>query len=245
MRRYELQDTAVLKEKPKAADVPWTIRDVWWGVGSLAAWVAVFVFLSLLVKAAGLDINPGLFVGLAELVLLVPVWWLALRKYGVGWDVLGVRGFSTAVLALGCGLMILSLLFNLVLGSFLALFDLRMQVDLVAVFAELDSPWWLLLAGIVVAPVVEEVFFRGFVFAGLAKRYGWRVGAVGSSFLFALIHFQPLAILPIFVLGLIFAYLYYRSRSIWPAVLMHVATNALGLGAAYIVAETGITSSGF
>jgi hypothetical protein len=235
----------VLTEEPQPTDIPWTTRDVWWGVGFLAVWVAVFVSLSLLGKIAELDINPGIFVGLAELVLLIPVWWLALRKYGVGWDALGVRGFSTSVLALGCGLMIFSFLFNLVLGSFLALFDLRMQVDLVAVFAELSSPWWLLVAGIVVAPVVEEIFFRGFVFAGLAKQYGWRPGAVGSSILFALIHFQPLAILPIFVLGLIFAYLYYRSRSIWPAVLMHVATNALGLGAAYILAETGITSSVF
>lgn len=235
----------MLTEEPQIADAPWTTRDVWWGVGFLSVWVAAFVSLSLLVKAVGLDINPGLFVGLAELALLIPVWWLALRKYGAGWDSLGVRGFSASTLALGCGLMILSFLFNLAVGSFLALFDLRMQVDLVSIFAELSSPWWLLVAGIVVAPVVEEIFFRGFVFAGLAKRYGWRAAAVGSSILFALIHFQPLAMPSIFVLGLVFAYLYYRSRSIWPAVLMHVATNALGLGAAYFLAKTGITSSGF
>jgi hypothetical protein len=214
-------------------------------VGFLAVWVAVFVSLSLLVRYAEVDINPGLFVGVAELVLLIPVWWLALRKYGVGWGALGVRGFSASTLVLGCGLMILSYLFNLLFGLFLAIFDLRMQADMVAVFAELSSPWWLLVAGIVVAPVVEEIFFRGFVFAGLAKRYGWRAAGVGSSILFALMHFQPLAILPICVLGLIFAYLYYRSGSIWPAVLMHVSTNALGLGVAYFLAEAGITASGF
>jgi membrane protease YdiL (CAAX protease family) len=42
-----------------------------------------------------------------------------------------------------------------------------------------------------------------------------------------------MAIIPIFVLGLIFAYLYHRSGSVWPAILMHVLTNALGLIAAY------------
>jgi membrane protease YdiL (CAAX protease family) len=234
----------VLTKEPQPVDVPWTTRDVWWGVGFLVVWVAVFICLSLLARSAGLDMNVGLFVGLAELALLIPVWWLALRKYGVGWEALGVREFSPSALALGCGLMILSFLFNLVFGSFLALFDLRMQVDMVSVFAELSSPWWLLVAGIVVAPVVEEVFFRGFVFAGLAKQYGWRAAGVGSSILFALIHFQPLAILPIFILGLIFAYLYYRSRSIWPAVIMHVSTNALALGAAYLLAKAGLTSTG-
>jgi hypothetical protein len=51
-----------------------------------------------------------------------------------------------------------------------------------------------------------------------------------------------LAIPPIFILGYIFAYLYRRSGSIWPAVVMHVATNALGLGAAYLLSR--LTGSG-
>ena len=59
---------------------------------------------------------------------------------------------------------------------------------------------------------------------------------------FALIHLQPLAIAPIFILGYIFAYLYRRSGSIWPAVIMHVSTNALGLGAAFLLSL--ITGSG-
>jgi membrane protease YdiL (CAAX protease family) len=69
-------------------------------------------------------------------------------------------------------------------------------------------------------------------------RYGWKKAAVISSALFAVIHFQPIAFVLIFVLGLIFAYLYHRSNSIWPAILMHVATNGLALGAAYLMANT-------
>jgi membrane protease YdiL (CAAX protease family) len=133
--------------------------------------------------------------------------------------------------------MTISLIFNASYSAFLAVFGLRAQVDLVPIFAELSSPWWLLLAGIVVAPVVEELFFRGFLYAGLAQRYSWRKAAVISSALFALIHLQPLAIVPIFLLGYLFAYLYERSKSIWPAILMHVTTNALGLGAAYILSR--------
>jgi membrane protease YdiL (CAAX protease family) len=102
----------------------------------------------------------------------------------------------------------------------------------------LDSPWWLLIAGVIVAPVVEEIFFRGFAFAGLRNRYSWRKAAVISSLLFASVHLQPAALIPIFILGLIFSYLYYRSGSIMPAILMHVSTNALALGAAYLIAVT-------
>jgi hypothetical protein len=200
------------------------------------------VGISLLIRLTGAEVDLGLFTGLGELLLLVPVWWLTVRKYGVGWQTLGLRGFQGGTLALGCGLMILSYLFNVLYASLLALFDLRMQVDLVALFAELDSPWWLLLAGTVVAPVVEEVFFRGFVFAGLIQRYTWRKAALLSSGLFALIHLQPTALIPTFILGYIFAYLYHRSRSIWPAILMHVSTNTLALGAAYLLAETGLAN---
>ena len=227
-------------EKAGTRSVPWTVRDVWIGAIVLGLWIIGTAAASLLMRAYSVGMDPGLYVGLAELTLLVPLWWLALRKDGVGWDTLGLRKFDHGSLGVGCGLMIISLLFNGAYGAFLAVFGLRAQVDLVPIFAELSSPWWLLLAGIVVAPVVEELFFRGFVYAGLAQRYSWRKAALISSALFALIHLQPLAIAPIFVLGYIFAYLYQRSGSIWPAVLMHVSTNALGLGAAYILSRINL-----
>lgn len=217
--------------------VPWSVRDVWLGVISLVLWIVGVYAARFLLRTYSLDLDPGLFIGLAELALLIPLWWLAVRKYGVGWDTLGFRRFDARTLGVGCGLMLISVLFNATYSAFLAVFGLRAQIDLVPIFAELSSPWWLLLAGIVVAPVVEELFFRGFVYAGLAERYSWRKAAVISSALFALTHLQLMAIAPIFILGYIFAYLYRRSGSIWPAVLMHVSTNALGLGAAYLLSR--------
>ena len=222
--------------------VPWSSREAWWGAIALVLWIATVYAVSYLIERNAIVVDPGLFTAITEAGLLVPVWWLVMRRYGVGWDALGLRPFGAGSLGIGCGLMIMSLLFNVAWASILAIFDLRAQVDLVPIFAELSSPWWLLLAGIVVAPVVEELFFRGFLYAGLAQRYSWRRAAVISSALFALIHLQPLAIPPIFILGYIFAYLYRRSGSIWPAVVMHVATNALGLGAAYLLSR--LTGSG-
>ena len=58
-----------------------------------------------------------------------------------------------------------------------------------------------------------------------------------SAGLFAVVHLQPIAMPPIFLLGLVFAYLYQRTESIWPAVIMHVATNTLGLAAAYLLSQ--------
>jgi membrane protease YdiL (CAAX protease family) len=221
--------------------VPWTPRDAWWAAGAMVLWLLVSGASMLFARLLSLELNPGLTVTALELLLLVPVWWLAVHKYGAGWQDLGLRGFSGTALGLGCGLLILSYLFNLIYSLVLAQFNLRMQQDLMPLLSELSSPWWFLLGAVVVAPVVEEIFFRGFLFAGLRGRYGWQKAAVISSALFALVHLQPTAVLPIFLLGLIFALLYERSGSIWPAVLMHVSSNALALGAAYLALRLGLS----
>lgn len=226
--------------EPDLHAVPWTARDAWWGAAAMVLWLALAAGILLLAQFLSLELNPGLAVTALELLLLVPVWWLAVRKHGAGWRDLGLRGFGGAALGLGCGLMILSYLFNLVYSLILAQFNLRMQADLTPLLAGLSSPWLLLFGAVVVAPIVEEIFFRGFLFAGLRGRYGWQKAAVLSSALFAVIHLQPTAILPIFLLGLVFAFLYQRSGSIWPAVLMHVSSNALALGAAYLMLEMGL-----
>ena len=227
-------------EQPQPHSVPWTTHDVWVGLAALVLWLVISVVASVVVSLLSLDVDMGLMVSLAELLLLVPVWWFTVRKYKVGWKALGLRSFRGRMVGLGCGLMILSFAFNLFYSLFLALFGLRAQVDLVPIFAELSSPWWLLAGGVIVAPVVEEVFFRGFVFAGLRQRYDWKKAALISSALFAVIHVTPTAMIPVFILGLIFAYLYHRSDSIWPAILMHISTNALALGLAYVLANTSI-----
>ena len=228
-----------LQSQPESPPVPWTPRDVWWGVASFVLWlVVVLVFrLGLEWLPAGVEPDLGLFVSLAELLLILPVWWLAIRKYGAGWGSLGLRPFNGAMVGVGCGLMLLSFAFNFVYGLFLALFDLRVQLDLIPIFQELPSPWLFFVGGAIIAPLVEEIFFRGFVFAGLRPRYGWPRAALLSAAVFALLHFTPTAMIPIFILGYIFALLYQFSGSIWPAILMHVLTNSLALGAAYALAN--------
>jgi len=225
---------------PQTHPVPWNSRDVWLGLAVLGLLVAGAIPFAFLARYRLLALDLGLTISLGESLLLAPVWLLAVHRYRVGWDTLGLRSFKLDMLGLGCGLMLLSLLFNLAYGRFLGLFGLRIQPDLVPMFAQLSSPWFLLIGGAVVAPIVEEIFFRGFIFAGLRPRYGWQRAAVISSALFALIHLVPTAIIPIFILGYIFAYLYQRSDSIWPAILMHSATNALALGAAYVLANTTV-----
>jgi len=215
--------------------VPWTVKDILLGALAFFAWMVLFVALGFILPFVSINLDIGLFIGLSEAVMVIPVWWFTIRKYHVGLDKLGLRPFKLAHLGWGFGLMLLSFGFNAVYSFVLGLFDLQMQVDVAPVFAELESPWWLMAAGVIVAPIAEEVFFRGFVYAGLRERQRWWKAAIISSAVFALLHMQLTAFPPIFILGMIFSILYQFSGSILPGLIMHVLTNGLGLGAAYLI----------
>ena len=75
------------------------------------------------------------------------------------------------------------------------------------------------------------------MFTGLMKKRDWKRAALLSAGLFALAHFVPTSFLPIFILGIIFAFLYQTSGSIWPAVLMHMLTNTVALATVYAISE--------
>ena len=217
--------------------VPWTTRDVAWGLVTFVGWMLAVLVAGQIVTVLGLNIDPSLVIIFGTALLLVPAWYFTIYKYGVSWAELGLRNFKTSMVGLGCGLMLASLLFNLVYGAILGLFGLEIQPDIDMMFDNTSFPIALLIGGAVVAPVVEEIFFRGFIFAGLRNKWSWPIAGAVSAGLFAVAHVIPTSILPIFILGFIFAFLYQISGSIWPAIIMHMLTNTVALTTAYAVSQ--------
>jgi len=83
----------------------------------------------------------------------------------------------------------------------------------------------------VVAPVTEELFFRGFFFAGLRSRWSLWPSAVVVGLIFGLVHAPTglTAVVPLAGLGVALCWLYNRTGSLWPCVFMHVVNNSLAL----------------
>ena len=100
-------------------------------------------------------------------------------------------------------------------------------------FDSLDSPVWFFFVGVVMAPLMEETFFRGFLFKGFRQKYGWKAGLIVSSFIFGLSHLQLAALFPTFLLGCVLAYVYHRTNSLFPGMILHFIINAWGLCAAF------------
>jgi membrane protease YdiL (CAAX protease family) len=94
-------------------------------------------------------------------------------------------------------------------------------------------PTLLVLA--VLAPVVEELVFRGLLYGWVAGRWGPLPAFVVSSLAFAAAHAEPAHIVLVLPLGFWFGWLRWRTNSLWPTLITHMINNAFAvLGAAYL-----------
>lgn len=85
----------------------------------------------------------------------------------------------------------------------------------------------------VLAPLGEEIFFRGFAHRVFRARFGLLAGSVASAALFALIHVSPVGLYPIFLIGLVLAYLYERTGSLAAPFALHAVNNSFAVIVAY------------
>jgi membrane protease YdiL (CAAX protease family) len=81
----------------------------------------------------------------------------------------------------------------------------------------------------VVGPVVEELLFRRAVTDALLKQYSEQRAIVVSALIFGLFHINPAQIVPAFLMGILFAWIYCRTRSLIPTIVVHILSNSLSV----------------
>jgi membrane protease YdiL (CAAX protease family) len=84
---------------------------------------------------------------------------------------------------------------------------------------------------VLLAPVAEELFFRGFLFAGLRTRWSLWPASITSGLIFGLVHAPTgiTTVVPLATLGFALCWLYDRTGSLWPCVIAHMINNGLAL----------------
>ncbi len=85
------------------------------------------------------------------------------------------------------------------------------------------------ILAVVMAPVFEEVFFRGFLFRAFASSWGWLPGAAVSAGVFGIAHAQVDVFIPLFALGLTLAWVYKRTGSLWTSISLHALFNGISV----------------
>jgi membrane protease YdiL (CAAX protease family)/uncharacterized RDD family membrane protein YckC len=223
--------------------ITWSLRDTVWGLvaGLILAVISPIVVVPF---DPGLDSDWALLAaqGIFGLCLLaVPLgsasgW--STSRLGEARVRLGRRSFPLQ----GLGWTLLVLFVYYVLAGLFAEFVLDPEQDDIADELGLGDDN-LLIAVVavaliaVLAPIAEEMFFRGFVFSGLRSRMTLWPAAVISGLVFGLVHAPTgiTTVIPLAVLGVALAWLYDRTGSLWPPILAHAINNGIAL--AYLASE--------
>ena len=87
----------------------------------------------------------------------------------------------------------------------------------------------------VAAPFGEEMLFRGFAFNALKRRLGLWPGILISSLLFTLPHSYGLGLIPVFAVGILLAWTYNNSGSLWVTIALHATNNTVQVLLAYFL----------
>ena len=224
---------------------PWTLADIGKAIGLVViALIATSIPAGILALAlaGGGDIEEdptALTVAIAasvflELALLFTALQFSVLKYGTSPAALGLRlprrGGFWLTLGLGLGLVIAGLGINFAYFAALGVVGIEPDTDLPEEAFQNAGPLVAIaVLSLAFAPLMEEVFFRGFVFGGLRGRWGLAWAAWASGLLFALAHIgNPGTIFlipPIAAIGALFAWGYAYSGSILASLLAHFLFN--------------------
>lgn len=157
--------------------------------------------------------------------------WLVLRKYrgdvsslGLSFEHLGpniVKG-----VAVGGILLAISIYSEKIYTTILFLtpsdHPLVVQVKDATTWQQLLGP--LFLAG-VLAPLTEEILYRLFTFLPMKEQWGFWGGAIASSFVFAIMHFNLYWLSEMMVVGIGLAFIYNWTGSLISAMVAHSVIN--------------------
>ena len=171
-------------------------------------------------------------------VLLVAISALVIRVRGGNLkQYLALRPFSLAV---GMGMIGLLLIFMIGSQALTYVLDKSPLAFVDPLYQSVSSVWLLIFAMVIVAPIYEELIFRGILWSAIAEQFtsppdaeyrGAIVASLVTSLIFAVIHLQYgiYEISTIVVLALLFCYARIKSGSLILPILLHIINNGAAM----------------
>ena len=96
-----------------------------------------------------------------------------------------------------------------------------------------DTRMLMIFMAVIVAPITEEIYFRGTVYNILKKWSGAVSAAMASALFFSVVHGSLTQFIPLTLFALIQCWAYERARSLWLPILLHMLFN--GISCLYII----------
>lgn len=234
----------------KEREIPWNMHDVVKLIILFCAYSLAIGFSLSFIRDYFLPNADNFFIILntviADLVVLFLIIYFVRRKYNTSLHRIGLNENNVmrdVFLGLGSYCVILPCFMVVVMALSYLVSLVRYEPaphPLVDIFVVEDKDnmwliWFSVFLACTVGPFIEEVFFRGFCYTALRKAWGVKIAMVGSAAFFSLIHYSAFAFIPIFLLGLVLAYLYEKRGTLIPSITVHIIHNSLFIGYFFIL----------
>ncbi|MBI4994930.1 CPBP family intramembrane metalloprotease [Candidatus Peregrinibacteria bacterium] len=170
---------------------------------------------------------------LQEAIFLLPLYFLVIKNYRLKLADLGLNKIklweTIKWVFKGFGIVIIfNALVLILIGPETSLPGFKPQEPHITLFD--TSPFGVgaaIVVFIFIAPVVEEILFRGFIFQTLLGKFTPWIASAISGGIFAFIHFEFQSIGIILFLAFVLNWIFMRSKSLWPCIGFHMLNNAL------------------
>lgn len=229
--------------------VPWSIRDVFRICAGL-----IFIYITIsLIGHLILKLIPGIkpIVNIIGSLCMygLSIWFIInfLRiNYQSSLRLLGIRWYQWLKGSLKGILFYLGFIPILILLAYIGLIfcyilGIRPEphpiVEILKKEKSLLVIYHLIITAILIAPVFEEILFRGLFYQALKKRLGYLRAVIISSGLFSLMHFNPSQFLPVLGLGMLLCFIFEYTGSLVPAIVLHIVNNGLFMGLFFLLKE--------
>ncbi|MBN3039357.1 MAG: CPBP family intramembrane metalloprotease [Candidatus Omnitrophica bacterium] len=241
----KIKGRAIFKSITEHPRVDWDVLDIF-------RLIIIFLFLGYVIQIADSKLIPRIFpkisvkefssvlkTGVLDVLILGLIIYFVKIKYRQGLSALGLKiknlakNVYIAVLTYIAFVPVLVVLM-LFLVWISTIFDYTPPQEVMFKLFFREKRIWLLITGMVLAvvigPIVEEVFFRGFSYNAIKKRWGKHSAALLTAVVFAMLHTNLIGFLPIMALGLLLAYIYEITGSLIPSITIHILHNSLMIG---------------
>lgn len=184
------------------------------------------------------ELALSMVIGVGIYAFMVAMMWVfAIRKYHVGWSALGVRRPPALYWALFVPILLGMYVASLIASAIVVLIFYHGKAPENPQIKDLTGSGgfsWIalilaLITASIVAPIVEELFFRGMLYGWLRTRWTPIGGIIVSGTLFSLAHGIALIFASILVVGITLATVYEKTKSTVATMALHSAFNTIGV----------------
>ncbi len=204
-------------------------------LSALLLLIVVYLFIVCIkVAVTPNDVDSILFpwvLAVPQILLFTYVFWLVKFKKIIQWKEMGFR-LPRKKIYYVVGVFVMPL--NLFVAFIYALTVINLGIDRIItppIPADILGKGWMISINMIVialfVPVIEEMFFRGYLLTRLSKGLGSLESIIASSVVFALMHGHAGLWVPVFISSCLISILYLKSKSLYPCILCHGLQNAV------------------